>query len=590
VDLLAEIGQWITENESLLSGLAALVVLAGVIFSPLGRGALHLLARRRESSTGINSSVEAETAANASGGVGVSVSADTTDPVLAVLAFDNLSSDSEMQFFSDGISEEVIQRLCRGTSLKVIARTTSFQLRGEQKANAAQRLNCTHVLDGSIRRAAGRVRISAHLIEAASNSTLWSERFERELEDVFVLQDEIAESIARVLDREFFATDARAVTPDLYDRYLQASPRSFAPDELKNCVAELVAVTDGAPQFAAAWGRLAYLRAWLHFYQPYNQLRQASVEQVNHEAGKALALDPGNVEAMIGRALVIPPFGHFKELFRQIETARRAAGTSYLRRYIGWVLRSVGLVNEALEEAEQAYRLDALDPMSANLVALARMAAGRISDAIPVYESLLEREPQMSFPLHGLLRALAIQGDWQAVDRLLDLTRERQLREFEDGLSFIRTKRNPTPENLSTWKTELSHQVISTGHVDVSRLVYTAHLGLVDLAYELVNVARLGPTGTAKDVLGPDAYRTSLLFQANLPELRNDVRFPRLCARLGLVEFWTATGKWPDCTSQVPYDFQAACNSVGHVDRETFWLIGKQKVYPNQEIVRPRER
>ena len=96
-----------------------------------------------------------------------------TEPVLAVLAFDNLSSDPEMQFFSDGVSEEIIQRLSRGAKLKVIGRTSSFQFRGERKAEAAQSLHCSHVLDGSIRRAAGRVRISAHLVEASSRTTLW---------------------------------------------------------------------------------------------------------------------------------------------------------------------------------------------------------------------------------------------------------------------------------------------------------------------------------------------------------------------------------------------------------------------------------
>ncbi|NJN50907.1 MAG: TIR domain-containing protein, partial [Gammaproteobacteria bacterium] len=88
--------------------------------------------------------------------------------VLAVLPFDNLSNDPEMQFFSDGVSEEIIARLARGAQLKVIGRTSSFQFRGERKVDAARSLLCSHVLDGSIRRAAQRIRVSAHLIEAAT--------------------------------------------------------------------------------------------------------------------------------------------------------------------------------------------------------------------------------------------------------------------------------------------------------------------------------------------------------------------------------------------------------------------------------------
>ena len=70
--------------------------------------------------------------------------------------------------------------------------------------------------------------------------------------------------------------------------------------------------------------------------------------------------------------------------------------------------------------------------------------------------------------------------------------------------------------------------------------------------------------------MGPDGYRTALLFQASMPELRNDLRFPRLCARLGLVEFWMATGKWPDCAAEVPYDFKSECAKVQHVPKEEF--------------------
>ena len=158
---------------------------------------------------------------------------DESEPVLAVLAFDNLSSDPEMQFFSDGVSEEIIQRLSRGAKLKVIGRTSSFQFRGERKAEAAQSLHCSHVLDGSIRRAAGRVRISAHLVEASSRTTLWSDRYDRGLEDIFAVQDEISENIAGALDQTFSSFSTRAVDPAVYDLYLRASPKSYAPDELR---------------------------------------------------------------------------------------------------------------------------------------------------------------------------------------------------------------------------------------------------------------------------------------------------------------------------------------------------------------------
>jgi hypothetical protein len=191
---------------------------------------------------------------------------------------------------------------------------------------------------------------------------------------------------------------------------------------------------------------------------------------------------------------------------------------------------------------------------------------------VPVYEELVERLPDMSFPVSSLLRCYAFQQDWAAVDRLLELAAKRQLREMREGLPFIRTKRDPTPQNIEAWRSTLEAQVNKTGRVDVSRLVYSAHLGLVEEAYRAAETAHLGPAGTSDDIMGPDGYRTSLLFQAGMPELRNDPRFARLCSRLGLVEFWMATGKWPDCADEVPYDFRVECEKVQHIPKEDFGL------------------
>jgi adenylate cyclase len=492
------------------------------------------------------------------------------EPLVAVLAFDNLSSDPEMEFFSDGVSEEIIQRLSRGAKLRVIGRTSSFQFRGARKAEAAASLNCSHVLDGSIRRAAGRVRIGAHLIEAASRTTLWSERYDRSLEDIFAVQDEISENIAGALHQTFSSFSTRALDPAAYDLYLRASPGSYAPDELRTHIGLLEVVTRRAPHFAEAWGRLAYLRAWLHFYHPFAD-RPASAALVAREASRALALDPQSVDAMTAQLFVLPPFGRFVEGDAVVERILRAPGWADGRRYIGWYLRTVGRVRESLEETERAYRLDALHPMTANLVALARMAAGRVAEAVPVYEDLVERLPEMSFPVSSLLRCYAFQQDWAAVDRLLELADRRQLREFQEGLPFIRAKRDPTPENIGAWRSALEAHA-KTGRVDVSRLVYSAHLGLVEEAYRAAETARLGPGGNGDDIMGPDGYRTSLLFQAGMPELRNDPRFPGLCARLGLVELWMATGKWPDCVDEVPYDFRAECAKAQDIPKEDFEL------------------
>jgi TolB-like protein len=555
---IGDLAHWIAENNGLLSGLVSLIALVGFALSPVGRGLRRLSSRGGAVSEPPHLQVPPNPAADAT---------DASDPLLAVLAFDNLSSDGEMQFFSDGISEEIIQRLSRGAKLRVIGRTSSFEFRGERKAEAARILACTHVLDGSIRRAGGRVRITAHLVEASSRTTLWSDRYDRELKDIFAVQDEISESIAAALDRTFASFSTRAIDPAIYDLYLRARPDSYAPGELRRHIDALEDVTRRAPRFAEAWGQLAHLRAWWHFYQPFRD-RAAIAARVSEEADRALALDAHDAGALMGRLFVVPPFGCFLEGEQALERLRSSPGADAMRAYIGWYLRTSGRVRESLDEAERAYRLDALNPMTANLVALARVAAGRVGEAVPVYEDLLERVPGMSFPVAMLLRAYAFQQDWTGVDRMLDLAKKRELREFESSLPFIHAKRSPTPERIAAWRSGLEADVSKTGCVDVSRLVYTAHLGLVDDAYRAADAAWLGPVGGADDVMGPDGYRTSFLFQAGMPELRNDPRFPRLCARLGLVEFWIATGKWPDCEGDVPYDFRAKCAEVQHLAKD----------------------
>ena len=201
----------------------------------------------------------------------VATQSKVTEPLLAVLPFDNLSDDREMQFFSDGVSEEIIQRLSRGAGMKVIGRTSSFQFRGADKTarKVASELKCSHILDGSIRRAGGRVRTTAHLVEAASQTTLWSDRYDRSLDDIFAVQDEISEHIAAALHQTFSSFSTKAIDPAVYDLYLRASPKSYAPDQLRIDVGLLEVATQRAPNFAEAWGRLAFLRSWLRVYQPF---------------------------------------------------------------------------------------------------------------------------------------------------------------------------------------------------------------------------------------------------------------------------------------------------------------------------------
>jgi adenylate cyclase len=138
------------------------------------------------------------TSAPDSTGTAVTKNAISEKIAIAVLPFDNLSGDKEQEYFSDGITEDIITELSRFRELRVIARNSSFQFRGGKNdiRDVGRKLDAKFVIEGSIRRAANRIRITVQLIEAASQSHIWSDRYDREMVDVFEIQEEIARTIA----------------------------------------------------------------------------------------------------------------------------------------------------------------------------------------------------------------------------------------------------------------------------------------------------------------------------------------------------------------------------------------------------------
>jgi TolB-like protein len=491
------------------------------------------------------------------------------EPMLAVLPFDNLSNDAEMDFFSDGVSEEIIGLITRGSQLKVIGRTSSFRYRGEDKQRAARELGASHVLDGSIRRSGEKVRVSAHLTESSGQASLWSERFDRELTDIFAIQDEIAEAIAAALHSAFARDNSYKPSPAIYDLYLKSSLHTLAPDEMREQIALLETVTKADPRFAAAWGRLAYLRALLLTFQPFTD-RPDIAAQIERDARNALDLDSENIDALLGLTIRLPTFGAFSEADSLVERIRGLPSVDG-KVFTGRILRMVGRLREGSAEVELAYLQDPQNPIRANMLALGRMAQGHEAEAVPLLEEVIARHPGLDYPVANLMRAHAFLGNWDAIDRLRDPASGHSLGEFVAGLPFIDAKRDPTPRNRAKLRDDCLDYFARTGVIDISRLVYAAHMGFAGEIYDLLDGARLGPQGTSDDIIGPDAYATGMLFWSSMPEVRTDRRFARLCARLGLVEFWIDSGKWPDCATTIPYDFRAECEKYRDHPKDVFF-------------------
>jgi TolB-like protein len=225
---------------------------------------------------------------------------------IAVLPFANLSSDAENAYFADGLTEEVLNWLAKVPGLKVAGRTSSFHFkdRNEDLRSIGSQLGVAHVLEGSVRKSGQRLRITAQLIKVEDGFHLWSDTFDRELDDIFAIQDEIARAIVEALKLELGAAHAgtRPATESLpaYERLLEArtliARRGF--EGLSRAIVLLDEAVRLDPEFAAAWGALAQAHSLAHYYDSDpNRFRQAALARAEAAARKALQLDPGLASA-----------------------------------------------------------------------------------------------------------------------------------------------------------------------------------------------------------------------------------------------------------------------------------------------------
>ncbi len=229
-----------------------------------------------------------------------------------MLPFANMSGDPEQEYFTDGICEDVITDLSKVSSLFVVARNTSFTYKGRHVdvPQLAQRLNVSHVLEGSVRKAGGRVRITAQLIDGRTGGHTWAERYDRDLSDIFVLQDEISQAIVNALKLKLLPAEKRSIenrgTADVaaYDIYLRGRQLIRREKEAESrAAAELFRqATRLDPTFAAAHAGLAQILALMIFRR--QELSGSMLTEATQASARALELAPSLVEAWVSRAIV----------------------------------------------------------------------------------------------------------------------------------------------------------------------------------------------------------------------------------------------------------------------------------------------
>ncbi|MGE0045437.1 MAG: hypothetical protein AB7J28_08555 [Hyphomonadaceae bacterium] len=489
-------------------------------------------------------------------------------PVLAVLAFDNLSADPELQFFSDGISEEILQTVSRTAQLSVIGRASSFQFRGADKAvrKVARELNASHVLDGSVRRGGAAVRVSAHLIEAATQTTLWSERFDRQIEDVFAVQDEIAQQVAAALDAALKPKPApQSIDPLALELYLRGREiaAGLSVSAARHAASLLEEAAARAPNFAKAWGLLAVARS--NYRWGEDGADEERARRLTQEAAhRALALDSTNTDARIALGVILPPAGAFAQLETELSAALDIMpNEGPLVAMMATQRMSAGRGREAFDLCVRAQALEPLHPPS--LLALANLLfyVGREDEAIELLLSTVARWPENPNAQGMIIWTSACMGRWDLVERFSDPQRIALLPAVDQKFVTRAARaaqliRNPSAEGQAI-ALAAAKAILARENVVFSGVTFPAFIGAdLDALYDLIDAASFAPLHAPSGRLAPVDGLIHLFLRVNA-RFRSTPRFVKFCARLGLVDYWLESGVWPDCADETPYDFRAEC-------------------------------
>jgi adenylate cyclase len=317
-------------------------------------------------------------------------------PSIAVFAFNNMSGDAEQEYFSDGISEDIITNLSRNRAFFVVSRSTSFTYKGAavDVAKATREMGVRYVLEGSVRRAGNRVRITAQLVDAASGHHLWADRYDRELADVFVVQDEIARAITGAIEPGIISAEmqqAKRKDPNAlgaWDLIMRAHwhIRRFTREDMaeaRRLVTQALALEPGN---AMALGDLAFAR---HFEAGFGwgEGPAASFARFGEAARDAVAADDGDAAAHTALAIYEVFSGRHEEGRRRLRRALDLDPNSvFARGYLGVSYAFCGDYDAALPHIDEAIRLSPRDP----LLILWHMARGWAALLTQRYEEAVE--------------------------------------------------------------------------------------------------------------------------------------------------------------------------------------------------------
>jgi adenylate cyclase len=345
-------------------------------------------------------------------------------PSLAVLAFDNFSGDPKQEYFSDGITEEIITGLSKIPDLFVISRNSSFAFKGKPVSvkEVGRQLGVRYVLEGSVRKQGDRVRITAQLIDAQTEAHIWAERYDRDLKDAFAVQDEITRNVMTALQvkltlgeqaRYWKEKKGSEVNREAYEKIWQGGWYLHQGTADGNVTARklLEDVIGQEPQWAGPYSMLAYVH-WVDSWMGWSKDPRESGRKAHEMAKKALSLDESLDSARFVLGLVYSSLGRFDEALAEAERAveLNPNGADALSA-LGSILNVVGRPKEAIHVLHKAMRLNPIPPAVYYWVLGESYRLTEQNDkAIAEFEKGLQRHPDHAFCLMWLAATYSMVG------------------------------------------------------------------------------------------------------------------------------------------------------------------------------------
>jgi TolB-like protein/Flp pilus assembly protein TadD len=442
------------------------------------------------------------------------------DNSIAVLPFVNMSSDEEQEYFSDGLSEELLNLLARIPELKVAARTSSFSFKDKDLAipEIASRLNVAHVLEGSVRTHGNQIRVTAQLIQADDGYHLWSETYDRQLDNVFQIQEEIAVAVTEALRITLLgdAPKIRKTDPRTYQLFLEGQylKRQFSRDSLNRAVEAFKQAVEIDPAYAPAWAELADTYLWGGYRDELS--REVTAALADQAIQTAISADPDYAFAYYVRGISsIFTHNNFEQGINDFQHALELdPDNAFIVAAIGKGAFLTGQYDLAIAQYQAALALEPVVPEFFWFLGRAYLSSGRLDDAEASFAKLSSLSSSYRGEYH-LWETLLLRGELEAA-----LAKS-------DG-SFRRAIIHHRLGNTAEADEALADLIENAGPYTLA-LVY-GYRGEVDKTFERLNYM----------LENVDYYPTFILTETAFRSIHSDPRWDALLEDLGLREFWLA--------------------------------------------------